>query len=130
MFSSLFIPALWSPAGKGLTSWLLFVMFNCVLVFFIYNKHFLGQVWYLIVKIPDLCIVTYFVTFPCGIRGSVLYLIVSTPNLCRLYYFYSIVLYQKFARIVIITLKATVINILKLQYMLTMARFDGSMCCM
>ena len=29
--SRLFIAALWSPAGKGLTSWLLFVMFNCVL---------------------------------------------------------------------------------------------------
>ena len=27
----LFIAALWSPAGKGLTSWLTFVMFNCVL---------------------------------------------------------------------------------------------------
>ena len=27
----LFIVALWPPAGKGLTSWLLFVMFNCVL---------------------------------------------------------------------------------------------------
>ena len=23
--------ALWSPAWKGLTSWLLFVMFNCVM---------------------------------------------------------------------------------------------------
>ena len=43
MFSGLFIAALWSPAGKGLTSWLLFVMFNCV-----------------------------FVTFPCGILGAVL----------------------------------------------------------
>ena len=31
MFSRLFITAVWSPAGKGLTSWLLFVMFNCVL---------------------------------------------------------------------------------------------------
>ena len=30
MHSRLFIAALWSPAGKGLTSWLLFVMFNCV----------------------------------------------------------------------------------------------------
>ena len=30
MLSRLFITALWSPAGKGLTSWLLFVMFNCV----------------------------------------------------------------------------------------------------
>ena len=26
---ALFIDALWSPAGKGLTSWLLFVMSNC-----------------------------------------------------------------------------------------------------
>ena len=41
MLSHLFIAALWSPAGKGLTSWLLFVMFNCV-----------------------------FVTFQCGILGS------------------------------------------------------------
>ena len=24
-----FIAALWSPAGKGLASWLLFVMLNC-----------------------------------------------------------------------------------------------------
>ena len=31
MLSRLFIAALWSPAGKGLTSWLSFVMFNCVL---------------------------------------------------------------------------------------------------
>ena len=28
MLSCLLIAALWSPAGKGLTSWLLFVMFN------------------------------------------------------------------------------------------------------
>ena len=27
MLSHLFIAALWSPAGKGLTSWLLFVIF-------------------------------------------------------------------------------------------------------
>ena len=54
----LFIAALWSPAGKGLTSWLLFVMFNCV-----------------------------FVTFPCGILGQVRYLIISIPDLCRLSYY-------------------------------------------
>ena len=30
----LFICALWSPTGEGLTSWLSFVMSNCVLVFF------------------------------------------------------------------------------------------------
>ena len=60
MLSCLFIAALWSPAGKGLASWLLFVMFNCV-----------------------------FVTFPCGIQGQVWYLIVSNPDLCSLAYFYS-----------------------------------------
>ena len=31
MLSRLFIAALWSPAGKGLTSWLLFVMFIMLL---------------------------------------------------------------------------------------------------
>ena len=34
MLSRLFIAALWSPAGKGLTSWLSFVIFNCVFVTF------------------------------------------------------------------------------------------------
>ena len=34
MLSRLFIAALWSPAGKELTSWLLFVTFNCVFVTF------------------------------------------------------------------------------------------------
>ena len=60
MLSRLFIAALWSPEGKGLTSWLLFVMFNCV-----------------------------FVTFPCGILGQVWCLTVSIPYLCRLSYFVS-----------------------------------------
>ena len=44
----LFICALWSPAGKGLTSWLSFVVST------------VSQVWYLIVSIPDLCTLTYF----------------------------------------------------------------------
>ena len=30
----LFIDALWSPTGKGLTSWLSFVMSNCEVVTF------------------------------------------------------------------------------------------------
>ena len=30
----LFVDALWSPAGKGLASWLLFVMSNCDVVTF------------------------------------------------------------------------------------------------
>ena len=34
----LFVDALWSPAGKGLTSWLSFVMSNCgVLLFYFLN---------------------------------------------------------------------------------------------
>ena len=45
MLLRLFIAALWSPAGKGLTSWLLFVMFNCVFVSF--PCGIMGQVWYL-----------------------------------------------------------------------------------
>ena len=51
--SRLFIAAVWFPAGKGQTSWLLFVMFNCVFVTFLCG--ILGQVWYLIVSFPDLC---------------------------------------------------------------------------
>ena len=54
----LFICALWSPAGKGLTSWLSFVVYNCEFVTFTFG--ILGQVWYLIVSIPDLCTLTYF----------------------------------------------------------------------
>ena len=57
MLSRLFIAALWSPAGKGLTSWLLFLMFSCVFVTF--PRGILGQVWYLIVSILDLCRLSY-----------------------------------------------------------------------
>ena len=32
MLSRLFIAALWSPEGKGLTSWLFFVMFIVILL--------------------------------------------------------------------------------------------------
>ena len=41
------IAAMWSPTGKGMTSWLSFVLFNCVFVTF--SCGILGQVWYLIV---------------------------------------------------------------------------------
>ena len=50
MLSRLFIAALWTPEGKGLTSWLLFVMFIVILI----------QVWYLIVSITDHCCLSYF----------------------------------------------------------------------
>ena len=49
MLSRLFIAALWSPAGKGLSSWLSFV--------FLSLSH---QVWNLIVSISDLCHLSYF----------------------------------------------------------------------
>ena len=53
MLSRLFIAASWSSAGKGLASCISCVMFNCVFVSFPYG--ILGQVWYLIILIPDLC---------------------------------------------------------------------------
>ena len=56
MLSHLFIAALWSPAGKGLTSSLLFVMFICVFVTLLCG--ILGQMLYLIVSIYDLCLLT------------------------------------------------------------------------
>ena len=54
----MFICALWSPAWKGLTSWPSFVVSNC---------EFSLSHWYpetgieLIVSIPELCTLTYFV---------------------------------------------------------------------
>ena len=58
MLSHLFIAALLSLAEKGLTTWHLFVMINCV-----------------------------FVTFPCGSLRLVRCLIVLMSDLCRLSYF-------------------------------------------
>ena len=58
MLSRLFIAALWSPAGKGLTSWLLLVMYIVVLLL----SHVVSWVkfWYLIVSLPDLCRLSFF----------------------------------------------------------------------
>ena len=58
MLLRLLIAALWSPAGKGLTSCLSFLVLNCVFVTFLFG--ILGQVWYLIVLITDLCRLSYF----------------------------------------------------------------------
>ena len=55
----LFLCTLWLPAGKGLTSWLSFVVSNCELLFFYFPIGILGQMWYLIVSIPDLCTLNY-----------------------------------------------------------------------
>ena len=67
-FSRLLIGALWLAAGKGLTSWLSFVVLNCVVVTF--PLGILGQVWYLIVSIPDICPFSYFHTVRIGLHIS------------------------------------------------------------
>ena len=50
----LFVDALWSPAVKGLTSWLSFFL-RCD-----FPIGILGWVRYLIVSVPDLCPLSYF----------------------------------------------------------------------
>ena len=62
----LFICASWSPAGKGLTSWLSFVVSSVSLSLSI---GILGQLWYLIVSIPDLCNLTYYRTCDFSMGG-------------------------------------------------------------
>ena len=59
MLSHLFIATLWSPEGKGLISWLLFVML-IVIFFFTFLFGILGQVCHLVVSIPDHCCHSYF----------------------------------------------------------------------
>ena len=56
MLLHLFIAAMWSPAGKGLFSWLLLVMFFVFLLL----SHVVSLVWYLIVSFHDLCRLSYF----------------------------------------------------------------------
>ena len=55
MLSRLFIAALWSPAEKGLTSWLLMAMF----IVFLLLSHVVS--WLRCgVSLPDLCLLPYF----------------------------------------------------------------------
>ena len=61
MRSRLLIAALWSPTGKGLISLLLLVMLNNYCDYVTFPCGNLSQVWYLIVLIPDLCCLSYFV---------------------------------------------------------------------
>ena len=62
MLSCFLISALWSPVGKGLTSWL-----PCMLryfgVFVTFSYGVLDQVWYLIVSIPEFCLLAYLVYY-------------------------------------------------------------------
>ena len=69
LHARLFCDALWSPAGKELTSWLSFVMSNCDVVTFplvswvtlSLSHWYPGSGGCLIVLIPDLCPLSYFV---------------------------------------------------------------------
>ena len=75
----LFICALWLPAGKGLTSWLSFVVSAVSLSLSI---GILGQVWYLIVSIPDLCTLTYMhcvFLLLCNVTASSCWFVVLFP---------------------------------------------------
>ena len=56
MLSRLFIAALWSPQGKGLTSWLLFVMFIVILLL----SNLVSWDRCGIVSIPGPCCLSYF----------------------------------------------------------------------
>ena len=58
IYAPLFICDLWSPAGKGLTSWPSFVVSN--FDFATFPIGILGQVWYFVASIPNLCTLTYF----------------------------------------------------------------------
>ena len=58
ILSCLFLAALWSPVRRAYLLALMCVMFSCAVVTFPYGV--LGQVCYLIVLIPDLCLLPYF----------------------------------------------------------------------
>ena len=59
MFLCLFIVATWSHAWKGLASWLS-CMHDVFLCFVTFAYGILGQVWCLIVSIPDIFLHFYF----------------------------------------------------------------------
>ena len=62
----LFLSSLWSPAGKGLTSWLSYVMSSCEVVTF-------PLVSCLIVWIPDRCPFSYFYNMDVIYMHAVMY---------------------------------------------------------
>ena len=58
ILSCLLLADLRSPAGKGLTSWFYVCDVSLCCVTFPYGVS--GKVWYLMVSIPDLCLLPYF----------------------------------------------------------------------
>ena len=67
-----------SPSGKDLTSWLSYVMSNCEVVNFPIG--ILGQVWCMIVSIPNLCLLSFFVTLICAITDKWVLTLVCGQN--------------------------------------------------
>ena len=74
--SATYSRAVWSTALKGLTTWLSFVMLNWVFVTF--PCGILGQVWYLIVSIPDVCPFYYIV--PSNMHCQVFFFMILLEN--------------------------------------------------
>ena len=68
-----------SPAGKVLTSWLLFEIFHCFFVTF--PCVILSQVWCLFVSIPDYCPLSYLDCRPFFCSDSVVAVVLSNPCL-------------------------------------------------
>ena len=69
---------------------LLFVMFNCTFVTFLCG--IMGQVWYLIVPIPDLCPLFYFY------KMSVSKILYSPPKIIRNVKIWNIILLLVFSK--------------------------------
>ena len=70
ILSYLIRAALWSPTVIGLTLALLYVTFSCVFVTFSYDV--LVKVWFLIVSIPNPCLLPYlsYSMYPCESNGG------------------------------------------------------------
>ena len=64
MLSRLFIAVLWSPAGKGAD--LLALVGDVYCIFVTFQCDILGQVWYLIVSFPALCVFLTFILVICN----------------------------------------------------------------
>ena len=100
------------PAGKGLASWLSFVVYNCEFVTFpliswvscgtwlyrflifaallVFSLARMEASWERADLLALFCVMfsCVFVTFPCGVLGQLWYLIVSLPDFCTLTYFF------------------------------------------
>ena len=81
----LFICALWSPAGKGLTSWLSFFVSKCDFVTFPLVSMVRCGTYF--VSIPDLCILTY-------LNVSIFFIFCASSFKCNNYGTVYIVGYQ------------------------------------